>query len=83
MSIRNQYLNYLIYPRFQGVSRLVVLSFENDKHRRSCKQYFLPAVEKKDCNAIIDGKNFFDHKKTFEALTLFKEWTHNWLFARL
>ena len=30
---RNQYLNYLISPSFQGVNSLFVLSFENDEQR--------------------------------------------------
>ena len=56
----NKYLNYLIDPSFQRANRLFVLSFENDAHRRSYKRYFLPAVEMKDYNVMIDGKNFFD-----------------------
>ena len=30
---QNQYLDYLIDPSFQGVNRLFVLSFENEKQR--------------------------------------------------
>ena len=56
----NKYLNYLIDPSFQRANRLFVLSFENDAHRRSYKRYFLPTVEMKDYNVMIDGKNFFD-----------------------
>ena len=56
----NQSLNYLIDPSFQGVSRLFVLSIENNAHRTSDKWHFLPAVEIKNYNVMIDGKNFFD-----------------------
>ena len=55
----NRYLNYLIDPSFEGVNRLFVLSFEDDAHRRSYKRYFLPTVEIKDYNVMIDGKIFF------------------------
>ena len=55
---QNRYLNYLIDPSFQEVNKLFVLSFENDKHRRSYKRHFLP-TEIKDYNVMIDGKKFF------------------------
>ena len=32
--VQNRYLNYLINPSFQGVNRLFVLSFENEKIER-------------------------------------------------
>ena len=56
-------MNQLIDPSFQGTNRLFVLSFENDAHQRSYKRYFLPTVEIKDCNVMIDGKNIW-HMKT-------------------
>ena len=55
---RNQNLNYLIEPSFQGVNRLLVLVFENDEQRASNKRYYIPNVEIKDYNVMIDGKNF-------------------------
>ena len=58
LQTRNRYLNYLIDQSFQGVKRLFVLSFENDAHRRSYKRYFLPTVEIKDYNVMIDGQIF-------------------------
>ena len=57
---QNRYLNYLINPSFQGVNRLFVLSFENENGRTSHSTYYLPKVQVKDCNVMIDGKNFFD-----------------------
>ena len=56
----NEYLYYLIDSRFQGVNRLFVLSFENNTHRTKHTGYFLPKVEIKDYNVMIDGQNFFD-----------------------
>ena len=35
----NLYLDYLIDPSFQGVNRLFVLSFEDNAHQTSYKQY--------------------------------------------
>ena len=55
----NPNLNCLVEPSFQGANRLFVLVFENDAQRRSNKRY-IPSVEIKDYNVIIDGKNFFD-----------------------
>ena len=47
-------------PRFQVLNRLFVFSFKNGDDRESHKQYYLPTVEIKDFNIIIDGRNFFD-----------------------
>ena len=55
---RNPNLNHLIEPRFQAVNRLFVLAFENDTQRTSAKGYFLPNVEIKDYNVMINGENF-------------------------
>ena len=57
---QNANLNHLIEPSFQGVNRLFVLAFENDALRTSNKRSYLPNVEIKDYNVMIDGKNFFD-----------------------
>ena len=57
---QNRYLNYLINPSFQGVNRLFVLPFENENGRTSHSSYYLPKVEIKDYNVMIDGRNFFD-----------------------
>ena len=57
----NQYLDFLIDPGFQGVNRLFVLSFENEGDRKVHKgYYYLPKIEIKDYNVMIDGKNVFD-----------------------
>ena len=66
-------LKSLINPRFQGVNGLFVLSFENENDRKSHSIYYLPKVEIKDYNVIIDGKNFFDQPinsmtKTYENI---------------
>ena len=57
---QNPNLNHLVEPNFQGVNRLFVLAFENDDHRTSDKRYYLPTVDIKDYNIVINGENFFD-----------------------
>ena len=58
ISAQYWYLDYLIYPSFQGVNRLFVLPFKDDTHWTSYDQYF-PTVEIKSCNAMIDGRILF------------------------
>ena len=56
---QNPNLNHLVGPKFQGINRIFVLAFKNDTQRTSRKRYYLPNVEIKDYNVMIDGKNFF------------------------
>ena len=56
---QNINLNHLIDPSFQRVNRLFVLAYEDDAQRTSNKRYYIPNVEKKDYNVVIDGKNCF------------------------
>ena len=65
----NQYLDYLIDPSFQGVNKLFVLSTENEAQRTSYKQYYLPTVEIKDYNVMIDVQNFFDQPVRNDLIT--------------
>ena len=66
MSIQsnNNNLNYLIDPTFTNVNRLFVLSFEriedHKDNRDSFSHYYVPKVQIKDFNVLIDGKKFFD-----------------------
>ena len=57
---QNRYLCYLIDQSFQEVNRLSVLPFENETDREVHIKYYIPNVETKDSNVIIDGRNFFD-----------------------
>ena len=80
---QNSNLNHLIEPSFQDVNRLFVLAFENDEQRTSNKRYYIPNVEIKDYNVMIDAKSFFDqpinsmtkNTKILEKLLLVKEMT--------
>ena len=70
---QNPNLNHLVEPSFQGVNRLFVLAFENDDDRTSNDQYYLPTVEIKDYNIMINGENFFhqpikNNKVTYENI---------------
>ena len=55
---KDQKLNNLIEPNFQGINRLFVLAFKNYAQRISNKSSYISNVEIKD--VMIDGKNFFD-----------------------
>ena len=66
-------VNHLVDSRFQGVNRLFALSFKNENDRTSHSTCYLPKVEIKDYNVMIDGKNFFDQPinsdlKTYENI---------------
>ena len=63
----NNNLNYLLDLTFTRVNRLFVLSFERIEennvkkdHRDSFAHYYVPNVEIKHFNVLIDGKIFFD-----------------------
>ena len=63
IQLQNNNLNYLIDPTFANVNRLFVLSFSrnhNTDNRDSFSNYYLPNVEIKDYNVLIDGKSFCD-----------------------
>ena len=57
---QNPNLNHLVEPSFQGVNRRFVLAFENYDDRTSDEQYYLPTVEIKDYNIMINCEKFFD-----------------------
>ena len=54
---QNPNLNILVEPSFQEVNTLFVLASENDAQKTSNKRYYLPNVEIKDYNVMIDGKH--------------------------
>ena len=57
---KNNNLKNLIDPTFSNVNRLFVLSFENEDDRTSYYKYYLPNVEIKNYNVLIDGNAFFE-----------------------
>ena len=71
---QNPNLNHLVEPSFQGTNRLFVLAFENNDDRTSDDEYYLPTVEIKDYNIVINVENFFDqpiknNKITYDNIT--------------
>ena len=66
---QNPGLKHLVEPSFQGVNRLFVLAFENDTRRTSAKGYYLPNVEIKDYNIMINGENAFDQPIQNDTVT--------------
>ena len=76
---RHNYLDYLILPNFQGANRVFVLSYEDIAHQASYKMHFLPTVEIKDYNVMIDGRKCFDQPvkndlRTYELSLLLKHY---------
>ena len=60
---QNNNLNYLIDRTFTNVNRLFVLSFARNNagdNRGSFSHYYVPNIEIKDFNVLIDGKSFFE-----------------------
>ena len=57
--IQNRYLNHLVDSCFQGINRLFVYHLKMT-HIKIYKRYFLPTVEIKDYNVMIDRQNFFN-----------------------
>ena len=59
----------MIKPSFHGVNRHFVLAFENGTQRTSSKGSYLPSVEIKNYNVMINGENFFDQPKKDNKVT--------------
>ena len=66
---QNANLNHLIEQSFQGINRLFVLAFENDAQRTSNRRHYIPIIEIKDHNVMIDGKNFHDQPVKNDKVT--------------
>ena len=58
-----KYIN--LDPSFQGVNRLFLMAHsrvDNNQATRNCQQkYYLPRINLKKYNVIIDGRNFYDN----------------------
>ena len=60
---QNNNLIYLIDPTFTNVNKLFIFSFERNvigDNRDSISHYYVPNIEIKDFNVLIDEKSFFD-----------------------
>ena len=59
---KNSNLDYLNDPTFRNIKRLFVISFKNGNDnptRNSFDKYYMPLVEIKGFNALVDNKPFF------------------------
>ena len=70
---KNNNLKYLIDATFTKVNRLFVLSFENENERTSFSKYYVPRVQIKDFNVLIDRKSFLNmsiknEEETYEQI---------------
>ena len=57
-----KYIN--LDPSFQGVNRLFIMAYDatDDKYNRNNRRkYYLPRIDLKKYNVIIDGRNFYDN----------------------
>ena len=57
---QNLHLNHLIDPSFQGVKRILVLSFDNATYGTVHTEYHLRKVQINGYNVMVNGKNVFD-----------------------
>ena len=55
---KNNNLNYLIDLTFTNVNRFFVLSYKNEENRTSFSKCYIPEVEIKEFNVLIDGNHF-------------------------
>ena len=83
-------LDYLIDPTFRNISRLFVLSFKNgynEPTRNSFDRYYIPLVEIKYFNVLIDNKPSFDQllknkPEAYEKL-IKMSWSNNYITGNL
>ena len=59
----------MVEQSFQGVNRHFVLAFENDTQRTSHSGYYLPNLEIKNYNVMINAENFFDQQAKDNKVT--------------
>ena len=57
---KNDNLNYLIDPTFNKINRPFALSFKNEDDRTSFSNYYVPNIQIKNFNVLIDGQSFFE-----------------------
>ena len=67
-------LNFLIDPTFNNINRLFVLAFPNEEDRSWFSKYYMPNVEIKDYNVLIDLQRFYDipiknKEQTYKTIT--------------
>ena len=56
----NAVIRELIDSNCQGINGLFIFAYAQNVTVNLHQKYFLPRVEIKDCNIVIDGRNFYD-----------------------
>ena len=80
----NQYFDFLIDPRFEGVNILFVLAYENGSERTVSRPCLFPKLQIKDFNVMIDVRKFFNQPiqiyiKTYDNIKKSFYWSRRWL----
>ena len=81
-----KYIN--LDPSFQGVNKFFVMAYNraNDQPTRNGKQkYYLPRIDLKKYNVIIDGRNFYDNpiENDIEKYRELNDWKRRRLYYRI
>ena len=82
---KNNNLDNQINPTLRNINRLFALSFKNsnkDPTRSSFDKYYMPLVEIKDFNAIIDNKTFLEQPQTRSVWKAYRNFKKGWLYNR-
>ena len=66
---QNPKLNHLIEPSFQGINRIFILADDGDTQKTSHTVPYLPNVQLKDYNIMINGENLFDQPIENDVVT--------------
>ena len=69
-------LNHLIDLTFTKINRLFVLSFENEEDKIPFSKYYVPKVEIRDFNVLIDRKRVFDVPVKKQRRSVRKNYDH-------
>ena len=75
---KNNNLNYLIDPTFTKVNRLFALSFKTENDRTSFSKCYVPIVQNKNLNVLINGRSFLtcqlkNDEKAYNKLSKWEE----------
>ena len=89
----NNVLKYInLDPSFQGINRLFVMAYRrennNQPQRNSQQKYYLPRIDLKKYNVIIDGRNFNDNPiesdiEKYRELKKSNDWKRRRLYYRI
>ena len=73
---KTNHLNYLIDPTFTKVNKIFVSPFEHEGDRTSFSKHYIPKIEIKFFNVLIDGKRFFWCASEKQRRSIQKDFEH-------